>query len=204
MQPAAPAPVGCRSISAGVLGDVIAAAISGAMPEKALAASGPHHLAIFSGIDPKSGESFVNYETVAGGMGARPGRDGMDAVRVHASGAANLPVEALEHAYPLRVERYEIRRESGGRGARPGGGGVIRDYRALVDGVVMSLSAERQHWPAAGLAGGGAGAAGAFVLNPGTTDERPLRAAEADLALPKGAVVSIRTPGGGAYGPPED
>jgi len=199
----APAPVGCRSISAGVLGDVIAAALSQAMPEKAIAGSGPHHLAVFSGADPKTGETFVDYETVAGGMGARPYRDGMDAVRVHASGAANLPVEALEHAYPLRVERYAIRDGSGGEGARPGGAGVIRDYMALTPGVTVSLSAERQVTPAGGLAGGGAGAPGAFIMNPGTVDERQLASAEAEAPLPEGQTLSIRTPGGGAYGAPE-
>ena len=200
VQSTAPAPVGCRSISAGVLGDVIAAAMSKAMPEKAIAASGPHHLAVFNGPDPKTGETFVNYETVAGGMGARPYRDGMDAVRVHASGAANLPIEALEHAYPLRVERYQIRDGSGGAGQRPGGAGVVRDYRALIDGVTVSLSSERQHAAARGLDGGGAGATGAFVLNPGAPDERVLNAAEADMPLPQGAVLSIRTPGGGGFG----
>ncbi|MCP5978370.1 hydantoinase B/oxoprolinase family protein, partial [Klebsiella pneumoniae] len=91
---------GCRSISAGVLGDVIALALSKAMPERAIAGSGPHHLAVFAGPDPRDDGYFVNYETIAGGMGARPNRDGIDAVRVHASGASNLPVEALEHAYP--------------------------------------------------------------------------------------------------------
>ena len=203
VEPVSPAPVGCRSISAGVLGDVIAAALSKAMPEKAIAASGPHHLAVFTGPDPKTGDAFVNYETVAGGMGARPYRDGMDAVRVHASGAANLPVEALEHAYPLRVERYAVRRGSGGKGARPGGAGVIREYRALVDGVTVSLSAERQTTAAGGLAGGGAGAIGAFVLNPDTPAEQRLKSAEADVSLGRGAVLSIRTPGGGACGEEE-
>ena len=70
------------------------------MPERALARSGPHHLLVLSGTEPRSNAYFVNYETVAGGMGARPYVDGMDGVRVHASGASNLPVEALEHAYP--------------------------------------------------------------------------------------------------------
>ncbi len=200
VRPVAPAPVGCRSISAGVLGDVIAAALSQAMPEKAIAASGPHHLAIFDGPDPRTGGTFVNYETVAGGMGARPYRDVMDGVRVHASGAANLPIEALGHAYPLRVERYAIRDGSGGAGVHPGGAGVVRDYRALVDGVRVSLSSERQTQAASGLAGGGAGAPGEFVLDPGGSGERRLGAAEADLPLPKGAVLSIRTPGGGGYG----
>lgn len=202
VQPVAPAPVGCRSISCGVLGDAIALALSQAMPDKALAGSGPHHLAVFAGPDPRSGEYFVNYETIAGGMGARPYRDGIDAVRVHASGAANLPVEALEHAYPLRVERYAIRDGSGGTGRHRGGSGVVRDYRALADGITVSLSAERQNVPAPGLAGGATGALGRFVLDPGTDAERVLGAAEADVAMPRGSVLSIETPGGGGYGLP--
>lgn len=200
VQPQAPAPVGCRSISCGVLGDTIAAALSKAMPDKAIAGSGPHHLVVFAGPDPRTGDYFVNYETIAGGMGARAYRDGMDAVRVHASGAANLPIEALEHAYPLRLERYALRDGSGGVGAWRGGTGVVREYRALTDGIQISLSSERQHVPAFGLAGGSDGKPGEFVLNPGTPSERILNSAESDVSLPKGAVISIRTPGGGAYG----
>lgn len=203
VQPVAPAPVGCRSISAGVLGDVIALALSQAMPERAIAGSGPHHLAVFAGPDPRSGDYFVNYETIAGGMGARPNRDGIDAVRVHASGASNLPVEALEHAYPLRIERYAIRDGSGGLGERRGGAGVIREYRALTEGITVSLSAERQSVAAPGLAGGAHGEVGVFVLDPGTPRERVLGSAEADVTLPPDSVLSIRTPGGGGYGPPE-
>jgi N-methylhydantoinase B len=137
-------------------------------------------------------------------MGARPYRDGMDAVRVHASGAANLPVEALEHAYPLRMERYALRDGSGGYGAYRGGAGVIRDYRALASGIQVSLSSERQHVAAPGLAGGEDGVVGEFVLDPGGPGERVLRSAEADIAVPEGTILSIRTPGGGAYGHPAD
>jgi N-methylhydantoinase B len=198
--PTPPAAVGARSISCGVLGDVIAAALSQAMPEKALAASGPHQLIVLSGTDPESGEYFVNYETVAGGMGARPYRDGFDAVRVHASGASNLPVEALEHAYPLRVERYALRDGSAGAGCYRGGMGVLRDYRILADDVTVSLSSERQHVAAGGMRGGGAGRAGAFVLDPDTPRERALPAAAADVALPRDSVLRIATPGGGGYG----
>lgn len=201
VQPQAPAPVGCRSISCGVLGDVIARALSQAMPDKAIAGSGPHHLAVFSGPEADGGGYFVNYETIAGGMGARAYRDGMDAVRVHASGASNLPIETLEHSYPLRVERYALRDGSGGLGTWRGGTGLVRDYRALVDGVHVSLSSERQHFPAPGLEGGGDGQVGMFILDPGTPQEKVLSSAEEDVLLPQGVVLSIRTPGGGAYGP---
>jgi N-methylhydantoinase B len=198
--PNPPAAVGARSISCGVLGDVIAAALSQAMPAKALARSGPHHLIVLSGTDPRTGEYFVDYETVAGGMGARPYRDGVDAVRVHASGASNLPVEALEHAYPLRIERYALWEDSGGQGEYRGGMGVVRDYRILADDVTVSLSSERQHVTAAGLEGGSDGRAGEFVYNPESADQRKLPSAAGEVALPKGSVLRVATPGGGGYG----
>jgi N-methylhydantoinase B len=202
--PRPPAPVGCRSISCGVLGDVIAAVISKAMPEKAIAGSGPHHLVVFAGPDPRTGDTFVNYETIAGGMGAGPARDGVDAVRAHTSGAANLPIEALEHVYPLRVERYALRDGSGGHGERRGGAGVVREYRILGDGISISLSSERQHVAAPGLLGGGSGVCGRFVLDPGTESERVLPSAVADLELPQGSVLTIATPGGGGCGTPSE
>lgn len=200
--PLPPAAVGCRSISCAVLGDVIAAALSQALPERALAGSGPHHLVVFAGPDRRSGRYFVNYETIAGGMGARPYRDGPDAVRVHASGAANLPIEALEHAYPLRVERYALRDGSAGEGRHRGGAGVVRDYRALDDGVTVSLSSERQHFAAKGIDGGSDGATGRFVLDPGTAREQRLPSAAADVLLPRGSVLRIETPGGAGCGAP--
>ena len=198
--PVPPAAIGCRSISASVLGDVIAAALSQALPGKALAGSGPHHLYVLSGTDPRTGTYFVNYETLAGGMGARANRDGVDGVRVHASGSSNLPIEALEHAYPFRVERYALWDDSAGAGRFRGGMGVTRDYRVLSDDIVVSLSSERQHVAAPGAKGGESGALGAFVLNPGTPQERKLPSAAADVKLPRGSVLRISTPAGGGFG----
>jgi N-methylhydantoinase B len=200
LDPAEPAAIGTRAMSCAVLGDLVAAALSQTLPDRALARSGPHHLLLLSGIDPKSGRYFVDYETVAGGMGARARGPGMDGVRVHASGAANLPVEALEHAYPLRVERYALRDGSGGAGMFEGGKGVVRDYRILADGITVSLSSERQHVPAAGLAGGGAGSPGRFMLDPGTPGERRLPSAAAEIPLPRDSLLRIETPGGGGFG----
>jgi N-methylhydantoinase B len=200
--PVPPAAIGCRSISASVLGDVIAAALSQALPHEALAGSGPHHLYVLSGTDPRTSSYFVNYETLAGGMGARANRDGVDGVRVHASGSSNLPVEALEHAYPFRVERYALWDDSAGAGQYRGGSGVVRDYRVLADDIVVSLSSERQHVAADGAQGGEKGALGAFVLNPGARDERRLPAAAADVKLPRDSVLRICTPAGGGYGEP--
>ncbi len=200
--PVPPAAIGCRSISASVLGDVIANALSQAMPDKALAGSGPHHLYVLAGTDPRRNAYFVNYETLAGGMGARAHRDGVDGVRVHASGSSNLPVEALEHAYPFRVERYALWEGSAGVGQYHGGLGVVRDYRVLADDIVVSLSSERQHVAASGMAGGGAGACGAFILNPDTPQQQKLPAAAGEIALARDSVLRICTPAGGGYGDP--
>ncbi|SIO49228.1 N-methylhydantoinase B [Burkholderia sp. GAS332] len=200
VDPVSPAAVGARAISCAVLGDVVAGALSQTTPGKGLACSGPHQLVVFAGDDPVRGRYFVNYETIAGGMGARSYRNGMDAVRVHASGSANLPVEAAEHAYPLLVEQYALRDGSGGEGEYVGGMGIVRDYRNLGDNVVLSLSSERQSIAASGAGGGGAGALGGFILNPDTPDEQRLPASAADVAFAKGQVLRVLTPGGGGYG----
>ena len=82
--------------------------------------------------------------------------------------------------------------------------GVVRDYRMLADDVVVSLSSERQHNAAQGMAGGGAGARGEFVMDPGTPRERKLPSAAGEIPMPRDSVLSVRTPGGGGYGDPHD
>jgi N-methylhydantoinase B len=190
--------VGARALACAVIGDVVASAISEMVPERALAGGGPHHQVIFSGKYP-NGKIWVNYETFAGAQGARPYKDGADAVRIHASGASNLPVEALEQVYPLRVVRYELRDNSGGLGRQRGGMGVVRQYQALTD-MTISVAAERQTVAARGVQGGKDGSLGEFVLNPGTNGERRLKGAVGDFPLSAGDVLEICTPGGGGFG----
>ncbi len=84
------------------------------------------------GIDSRTGAEFAYYETIAGGMGARPRLDGMSAVHTHMTNSLNTPVEALEYAYPLRVRAYSIRKNSGGKGRQQGGDGVVREIETLV------------------------------------------------------------------------
>lgn len=200
VEPLPPSAVGLRLTSCTVVGDVISMALSQAMPDKALASCGSHQQLVLSGTDNRTGRFFVNHETLAGGLGARPYKDGMDAVRVPVSGAANLPIEVLEHSYPLRVERYALRDESGGVGSYVGGFGVVRDYRILGDNVTVAITSGRQQAPATGLTGGGSGARGEFVLNPGTPSEKVLPSAVAAMPLPKGSLLRVCTPGGGGYG----
>ena len=139
--------------------------------------------------------SFTYYETLSGGQGACPDADGPSAVHVAMSNTLNTPVEALELAYPLRVERYALRTGSGGGGAHRGGDGVIRELRVLED-CRLSLLTERRLYAPRGVEGGEDGERGRNLLN---GEELPPKVSRAVSA---GDVLRIETPGGGGYGPP--
>ena len=107
--------------------DVLLRALAQAAPQRIPAASyGTMSNLTIGGLDPRTGAPFAYYETIAGGMGARPGSDGIDGVHCHMTNSLNTPVEALEYAYPLRVIRYSYRQDSGGRGRFRGGNGLVR------------------------------------------------------------------------------
>jgi N-methylhydantoinase B len=148
-------------------------------------------------------ETFTYYETIGGGMGARPNRDGPSAVHSHMTNTLNTPVEALEYAYPLRLLRYEIRRGSGGDGLFRGGDGIRRDLEVLVDCQVTLLTERRLRGPY-GLEGGKPGQPGENVLiREGREITLP---GKTTVDLKPGDILSIRTPGGGGYGekPPHE
>jgi N-methylhydantoinase B len=138
-------------------------------------------------------DRFTYYETIGGGQGACPHADGPSAVHVTMSNTLTTPVEALELAYPLRVERYVLRLGSGGAGAHRGGDGVVRELRVLEDCRLSILSERRQRAPR-GAKGGKDGARGRNLLN---GRELPARAT---VELRAGDVLTIETPGGGGYG----
>ncbi|MGH7482266.1 MAG: hydantoinase B/oxoprolinase family protein, partial [Longimicrobiales bacterium] len=149
------------------------------------------------GIDERTGEPFAYYETIAGGQGASAHADGLSGVHVHMTNSRNTPIEALEHAYPLRVVRYELRAGSGGAGARRGGDGVRRDLE-LLGAATVSLLTERRARRPSGAGGGAPGEAGANVLIRDGREE-PLPA-KGTFELRAGDTLSVRTPGGGGYG----
>jgi N-methylhydantoinase B len=136
---------------------------------------------------------FTYYETLGGGQGGGPAGPGPSAVHVAMSNTLNTPIEALEREYPLRIERYAVRRRTGGAGRHPGGDGVVRVYRVLADCRLGLMTERRRHGPR-GAAGGEDGAPGANRLN-----GRRLPA-KCSLDLKKGDVLEIRTPGGGGWG----
>lgn len=178
--------------------DVLLGALSQACPERVPAASqGTMNNVLIGGFDSTRLRSFTYYETIAGGMGARPDSDGLDALHSHMTNTLNTPVEAIEYAYPLQVVRYAVRSGSGGSGCYRGGDGIWRDIQALVE-LQVTLLSERRKFPPYGLAGGGPGKTGENVLiRNGRETTLP---GKGTFQLQPGDILSIRTPGGGGYG----
>jgi N-methylhydantoinase B len=180
------------------IADVLLLAFSRALPDRVPAQSqGTMNNVTVGGVDARNGESFAYYETMAGGMGASAGGAGLSGVHVHMTNSLNTPVEALEHAYPLRVRSYGLRPGSGGAGRHEGGAGIRRDLELLCDATVSLLTERRVSRPQ-GLHGGGPGAAGENVLVRDGV-EAPLPAKTTFVAR-AGDVISIRSPGGGGWG----
>ena len=176
--------------------DVVFKALSRALPDRIPAASqGTMNNLTIGGIDTRlgHGQEFSYYETVAGGMGARPSLDGMSGVHTHMTNSLNTPAEALEYAYPLRVREYRLRRGSGGKGIHRGGDGVVREIETVVP-ARMSLLADRRKRGPYGLCGGDEGATGLNCINNETI------AAKGSHELRAGDRIRIETPGGGGWG----
>ena len=150
------------------------------------------------GIDPRTGKPFAYYETIAGGMGARPTKPGVSGVHTHMTNSLNTPGEALEYAYPLRVRRYSLRLGSGGAGKHRGGDGIIREIEVLTDCEVTLLSDRRTSGPW-GLTGGKAGSPGkaSVIRDAGLIEAMP---GKFSTRLRKGERIRIESPGGGGWG----
>jgi N-methylhydantoinase B/oxoprolinase/acetone carboxylase alpha subunit len=146
------------------------------------------------------GDGWVYYETVAGGQGGRPTATGMSGVHTGMTNTKNTPIEALERAFPLRVQRYRLRRGSGGAGRHPGGDGIERDLRVLED-CTVSLITERRTSSPPGLWGGAPGAPGENWLLPRGDESRAERLPDkCTVRLAAGDVLRMLTPGGGGWG----
>lgn len=180
--------------------DVLLRGFGTALPDLMPALSqGTMNNTTVGGVDPRTGQVFAYYETVGGGMGAGPSGPGLSGVHVHMSNSLNTPVEALEHAYPFRVTHYGIRRGSGGAGTHGGGDGLRRDLMILAPARVALLCERRAVGPA-GARGGEDGGTGANVLiREGVEEHLP---SKTTFPVQPGDIVSIRSPGGGGWGPP--
>jgi len=178
--------------------DTLLRALARALPQRVPAASqGTMNNLSFGGIDPRTGRAFAYYETIAGGLGARPGRDGISGIHNHMTNSLNTPVEVLEQTYPVRVRRYNLRRGSGGDGRWRGGDGVVREIEFLTP-VELSLLSERRRIRPYGLSGGSAGATGRnSLIHRGRPRNLP---SKISLRAESGDVLKVETPGGGGWG----
>jgi len=183
--------------------DTLFRALAQAMPERIPSASSGtmNNLTIgglFPNDHPRAGEPFAYYETIAGGMGARPMQDGISGVHTHMTNSLNTPAEALEYAYPFRVTRYSLRPNSGGSGKHRGGDGIVRELELLCDAEVTLLADRRLRGPY-GLNGGNDGRPGRNVViqRDGSETQIP---AKGSTRLRRGDRIRIESPGGGGWG----
>src|SRR6202034_3753990 len=192
--------------------DVLRRALAQAIPDRIpAAASGTMNNLTIGGIDlrlgdprsgdPRTGEPFAYYETIAGGMGARPNKDGVSGVHTHMTNSLNTPAEALEYAYPIRLRQYSLSSQSGGTGLHTGGDGIVREIEVLTDAQV-TLLADRRSRGSYGLAGGADGSPGRTVIvrRDGSAETIP---GKTSIRLRSGERVRIQSPGGGGWGQSE-
>ncbi|KAB1189920.1 hydantoinase B/oxoprolinase family protein [Haloferax sp. MBLA0076] len=193
--------------------DVVFSALAEAAPER-VPAQGQGTMNNLT-IGSRTGDDgFTYYETIGGGFGGRAGGDGMDGVQVGMTNTLNTPIESLEAEYPMVVERYSLRENSGGRGEFRGGLGIVRSLTVQTDATV-SLLTERRRVAPKGIAGGEDGLVGKNVIE--TPDSDDSEQGDSDVAggggivpakvtrdVPAGTTVTVYTPGGGGYGDPSD
>jgi N-methylhydantoinase B len=179
--------------------DVVIGALARAVPDRVVAAPSQFMNSAFGGRTGRGEEQFVYFELLFGGTGARPHRDGSEAM---CSGldVSNIPVEVYEATSPMRVERFGVIPDAGGAGRFRGGCGVRKDIRVLADSIVLTNMGDRTRTPPYGLAGGRPGQAGRTVLH-SKDGVRDLES-KGTSVVNDGDIVSLRLSGGGGYGDP--
>jgi len=182
--------------------DMTMGALVNFLPEQVMACSqGTSAILTLGGVDPRNARQYVSYETIKGGFGARPNKDGINCIASGISNTMNTPVEVLEMAFPVRIDRYEVNPDSGGAGRYRGGCGARRVWRMLESAdATGALCMERMTSPPFGLRGGSAGAAAVVTLTTpdGITRSLPSKGA---FAVPGGSIIDMLTPGSGGFGP---
>ncbi len=180
--------------------DVVLGALGKAQPDRWPAASqGTMNNVTLGGTDPRTGRRFAYYETMGGGMGGRKGMAGLSGVHTHMSNTRNTPAEAIEHYLPVRIRRYGLRKGSGGKGAAPGGEGLIREYEMLTDTSVTLLTDRRIGAPYGVLGGKPGGKGRNTLIRDGVEQSLP---GKIQVTLKAGDRLRVETPGGGGYGEP--
>ena len=202
VNPRPPAPVSCRTATIKRIADTILGALVKALPHRMPAAnSGTLLVMAFGGTDPATGQPFVASELAAGGMGARPTKDGIDAIETDVSNCMNIPVESVEMSFPLRIRRSRLSAGSAGAGQFRGGLGLEKVFEATTTEVTVSHRGERFASSPWGLYGGQpAPRARAFVIRAdGRREDVPSKKM---IVLHPGDQLWEYIAGGAGYGDP--
>ncbi len=201
----APASVANRANTAQRVVDVIIGALADALPGYVVgAANGANTVAVFAGRDPRTGQNYLYLETLGGGFGGRSDHDGKDGVQVHTTNTSNLPIEAIETEYPLRVESYGFVEDSGGAGRYRGGLGLRRVIRPVGHTCVFNGAGERFSHEPWGVFGGRPGRSGKFVRRDKDGKDHLLAIKPSAIAVRPDETLLIETAGSGGYGPPAE
>ena len=201
LNPRFPAPVNTYNPTIHALVDAIFDAMSHIVPGKVRADGSGSRSIILGGRNTYTGKGYVQYEIIAGGAGARAGKDGMSGITVNQSNAKIAPIEIIESEFPTRVTRFELIQDSGGAGEFRGGLGIRREYLNLAD-ARFSIRSMKHIIPPNGCAGGASGRPGSIWINPDTSEAKRLPTRYADYPLRAGDIFRLDTPGGGGYGDP--
>jgi N-methylhydantoinase B len=184
--------------------DMMFGAVAQFWPQNVMACSqGTSGVVTFGGIDPRSQRPYVSYEVVKGGIGARPNKDGINALCAGIANTMNTPVEIVELSFPLRMESYGIVDDSGGPGRYRGGLGVHRAWTVVGNSCQATVCFERTLSPPFGVCGGLAAPPARVSLRHPDGSETSLRSKQSFLAAP-GSTISVIAPGGGGYGAPAE
>ena len=199
LNPRFPAPVNTYNPTVHATVEAVFAALVGIVPAKARADGCGSRSIIIGGRSTKAGQSYVQYEILGGGAGARTTKDGASGTSVNQSNAKIAPIEIIESEFPTRVLRFELIRDSGGAGTFRGGLGIRREYLNLAD-ARFSIRSTKHVIAPSGVSGGGDGRTGDIVVNAGRPDEKRLPTRYADYPLKAQDIFCLDTPGGGGTG----
>ena len=199
-----PASVALRLNTCQRVVDVVLGAFIDILPKQITgAANGANTSAVFAGINPNNGQRYVYLETLGGGMGGRYSKDGKDGVQVHLTNTSNLPVEAIEMEYPLRVEEYSFVENSGGAGKYRGGLGIRRIIRPIAHKCEFSGVGERFKHSPWGVFGGKPGKPGKFFIKHKNGKITKLSSKSSSIYTTEKDAIIMETPGAGRYGDPK-
>ncbi len=201
LNPVMPAPVAARALTGYRVVDTVMGALAQIAPARLMAAGeGGNTVVAIGGYHGGERRPFVLVDMINGAWGGRPDKDGVEGVTNPSQNMSNLPIETIEARYPLIMEEYGLREDSGGAGQYRGGLGLVRQYRLLAERAVLQLRADRHEHPPYGLFGGRPAASSRNLI--GRDGEWTALPAKVTLEIGRDTVIRHEQAGGGGWGDP--